>query len=589
MDQRQFKVLLIAGLCAAGYVAFSPLLSAEFLDWDDRMNITERTEIRELSWASLKWMFFDYGPDIRYKPLTYLAWAILYAGWELNPFPFHLANCAMHLANAVLFFFLLIRLGKKAGGWPEEEGPAQNWRLAVAALVAGIWMVHPLRVEVAAWASVLSYSLAAFFLLVALLGFTDCRLDRPFFRQRGYWQALVCFQLAQMSFPTVIGGCFAFLACCVFPFRWIDVGKPFDAAGRRVLLAMGPFFVLTAAMVVVGLYGQHAVKGVFNPQSLTELPVAERLAGAAYFLAYYAWRPLYPFKHFTLNEDLVGMSTTDGRVLFAFALVIGVSAIVLWRRRASPAAFAVCLAFVGMTFPVLKLTGGTPFPGPGDRYALIPGLAWFAGLFGIMMKFSGHRHRGVLLFVLLGLGSAFIAQSRGRSATWRNNLAFFTEQVATLKSPHHLANAHARLGKALLQSNRPAEALPHFERSWEVYPETAAVVAAPYHARLLLGGGRASEAIQVFRDALDHRPDDVDLTRMLGEAQIATGAHEEGFRTFEDLIARHPDRADHHLHFAMALLKANAPDRAKSVLQRALKRFPNHRDATELLSFLERN
>ncbi len=585
MDIRRLRIAIVFSLCAASFVAFGPALSAEFLFWDDHLNIVGVPEIRGLGWENIRWMFFDFGPDIRYKPVTFLAWAIIHAIGGLDPYLFHLVILIVHPLNGCLLYVLLGRLGNLAVGRASGEAD-EVWRNLGAALVALLWTVHPLRVETSAWASVLSYSLAVCFLQTAMLSLLACDPGRPFLRQRKYWATLLLFLGGLMCFPTAIGFSFALLAVCIYPLRRIDVGTWEGLRSRasvRTLLEVLPFFLLTALMVGVGLYGQHVAKGVWgDPITLEQLPMTERLFGAAYFLSYYGWRPFYPFKHFTVNEDLVGMSLTDPGIWSAIGLLVVVSGWAIRNRRSNPAFFVVWLAYIGLTAPVMKLTGGTPFPGPGDRYSLIPGLAWAAGVYGLLLLFRGRAWRDRICPVLAGIGLVFIVQSRGRTEVWKNDITFFSDQAINLRHPVYRTQAYARWGRAQIQAGDVTNGLKRLEDAWRLLPRLAAGEVGLFQARVLVGENRIAEAAAVLRETRRWLPDNLEVWKYLGMTTMLSGDRAGGAAVFEELIRRTPDSPDPYVMFVSALLASRDPAGAAAVLQRAAARFPNDRRWAEM-------
>lgn len=582
MDPRQLRIVLPICVCAMSFIAFGPVLRADFLAWDDPLNVLEVPEIRALGAENVKWMFFDFGPDIRYKPITYLAWAIIHAIGGMKPFLFHLANVVMHSLNGCLLIFVLHRLGDLAAGKPLDKS-AETWRWQAAAVAALVWTVHPLRVETSAWVSVLSYSLAVFFLLLATLCFLACDHEKSLFKQGRYWGALLGFQLGMMCFPTAIGFSFAFLAVSIFPLKRIGVdsfASLLSPTSRKALIACLPFFALTVTMVLVGLYGQHVKKGVWgDPITLDQLPVSTRALGAFYFLAYYGWRPFYPFKMFTLNEDLIGMTPSDFRVIAAIVLVVSVSAWTFVKRRTSPALVAVFVAFVGITFPVLKITGGTPFPGPGDRYSLIPGLAWIAGIYGLVLLFRDHRQRNRIIGALALLALLFTFQSRNRSQVWENNIVFFTDQVRTLKSNVYRGQAFARLAKAFFEAERYEAGLDASEQAWRLVPPVAASQVAAVQGQALLNAGRTIEAVNILQQARQYEPTDGAILQMLGTALFQAGDPNAGMQAFNELIAAYPDDPKPFFVTAATLAGTGNQAAALNILKQGIQRFP---DATPL-------
>ena len=570
--------MIMAGLCAMTFIAFGPALSAGFLSWDDPKNITGVPQVQELSLANLKWMFFDYGPDIRYKPVTYLTWALIHSVSGLNPYPYHLANLLTHAAAAVLLFLLLERIGVLICGEPQRKSVA-NWQSGAAGVAALLWTVHPLRVETSSWATAVSYPQAVCFLCLAMLAFLRCDSSKSLFHQRPYWVALGMFQLGMMSYPAAVGFSFAIVAALIFPFGRIKVGsfgESLSGDSRKGWLETLPFFALTALMVVVGIYGQYVAKGDFgDPLTLEELPLGERLKGAAYFLAYYFWRPLYPVKMYTINEDLVDLEAAGGRIMVAGILIMALTVGAFLKRKTHPAGLAVWIAFVGLTGPILKLTGGTPFPGPGDRYSMIPGLAWTAGFFGLLMLFRNRERRDTILFALLAVGLCLAMQSRGRARVWENDVTFFSDQAATLSGIHRV-QAQARWGKGLIFSGQVEAGLEKVGEAWQAGPQYLVDEIGVVYPQMLIERGRIPEAVVVLQQGAQLQPGNVQIRNLLGMSLLQAGRFEEGAAVYEGMIRERSDSPEPYFLYGLALTALGEKQRAVVVIQRGLQQFPNH-------------
>ena len=83
---------------------------------------------------------------MRYKPLIWLAYALIYQLGGLKPFGYHLANLLIHGCNAVLVFMVIRQLLEAANpAQSAGERPAQA--TLPAACGALLWAINPLRVE----------------------------------------------------------------------------------------------------------------------------------------------------------------------------------------------------------------------------------------------------------------------------------------------------------------------------------------------------------------------------------------------------------------------------------------------------------
>ena len=65
--------------------AFVPALGAQFVDWDDDLNVTENPRFRGLSPAHLRWMFTTVHGG-HYQPLSWVSLALDHRAWGMDPF-----------------------------------------------------------------------------------------------------------------------------------------------------------------------------------------------------------------------------------------------------------------------------------------------------------------------------------------------------------------------------------------------------------------------------------------------------------------------------------------------------------------------
>ena len=140
-------------------ITFGRIISFEFLDWDDPVNITKNPLLHPPSLGkTLAFWIIPYAG--LYIPVTYSFWsveALLASGSAaadpLTPSVFHAGSLLLHLGCTLALFELLRLLVKN-----------------VAAACAGalLFAVHPLQVESVAWITETKGLLSAFFSFVAL-------------------------------------------------------------------------------------------------------------------------------------------------------------------------------------------------------------------------------------------------------------------------------------------------------------------------------------------------------------------------------------------------------------------------------------
>src|SRR5437667_5561157 len=96
MRADRLKILILVLLAVTTGAVYWRSLGADFVAWDDNINIYRNSHIQGLDGQRILWMFTDTQTALRYKPLSWLAWALLYSWTHLNPFGYHLANVLLH-------------------------------------------------------------------------------------------------------------------------------------------------------------------------------------------------------------------------------------------------------------------------------------------------------------------------------------------------------------------------------------------------------------------------------------------------------------------------------------------------------------
>jgi hypothetical protein len=139
-------VVFIVLACIAAYM---PAIRGGFI-WDDETYVVENKLLTEPDGLYRIWFTAD-SPS-QYFPLVYTTFRFEHKLWGLNPLGFHIVNLLLHIANSLLLWLLLFRLG-----------------IPAAWLAASIFALHPVQVESAAWITERKNVLMTFFLFLSLL------------------------------------------------------------------------------------------------------------------------------------------------------------------------------------------------------------------------------------------------------------------------------------------------------------------------------------------------------------------------------------------------------------------------------------
>ena len=589
-----FRLLLCLVLGVATLVTFWPVLHSGFINHDDGEYVVDNPHVatgltaRNVVWA------FTTGHSCNWHPLTWLSHMLDVQVFGLSPAGHHAVNLLLHIANAVVLLFLLLRLTSAL--WPS---------FAVAALFA----LHPLHVESVAWVAERKDVLSTLFFLLTLWAYAKYvegqrslseRLDeaarptentrsaaRPQNRQpqRYYRMALVLFVLGLMSKPMLVTLPFVLLLLDY----WLlgRVGHTAEKIHLRAMLPLlkekVPFLVLAMASALMTLVAQtqgHAVRAF--------LPASLRLENAAVsyvtYLGKTAWPThlsiFYPHpntRYLLPQKDPWHPASEQWPVwgiLAAALLLVTVSLVLLkWRRRA-PWLFTGWLWYLGTLVPVIGLVQ-VGMQSMADRYTYIPLIGVFIGLAWASAAWLGGRMGKPVLTA--GLTAVLLAcglTAHKQATYWHDDLALFEHALAvTSNNPEaewHVGGGRAREGKLDLAER-------HFK---------AALAADPYFfsAYSALGTlygmqGKSEQAIEQYRTTLKMRSWDEFARVHLAELLRKLGRENEALIEYEKNLDANSDSVEGNYQLGSLLLDRGELDRAGTFLAKTLQLKPDHIDA----------
>jgi tetratricopeptide (TPR) repeat protein len=532
--RRHFFVSALLVLVTLG--VFSRVLQAQFVAWDDEANVPGNASIQGLDAPRLGWMFTNVSFGMRYKPLSWLTYALIYTVAGLNPFAFHLANLVFHCLNAVMLYFLL-RETLLLGRGPRLEGEREPALVAwCAGLGALAWAVHPLRVEAVARVTDLAYCQSLFFLLISLWCYlrANARPQAGSGRSGLYWGAVGAFGLSMLSYPFAFGYAVVLTVLDAYPLRRFSRTADWwrDAAARCIWLEKVPF-VLLGGLILATFLGRLTTTGAWvHFQPLPGQTAWGRVMQAAYIWAYYLWKPWAPFHLSPVYTTLVSFNPWGVPFLLSASLVVGLTALLVWKRRQWPLLLALWICHLVLLLAALGLTEHPHFP--GDRYSYVPGILWSVLLAAALWRLSCRPRLaawaiGALVVLLTVLGGMSVRQSR----IWRDSVSLFQYTLAMLGDDPYGADIHWRLGRAYLQQQKLDEAVKEcrltLAMEWKV----------PAHfflAQALQAQGKLDEALEHYSAVLRQQPDAevhaavAELFKERGQVQEAIVHYREAMR-----------------------------------------------------------
>jgi tetratricopeptide (TPR) repeat protein len=568
------KRLLLVLIPLAVLAAFWPALRADFIRWDDDANFLNNPHFRGLDWRNLRWMFTTVYMS-NYQPLSWLFSCLGYSLWGMQPFGYHATSLALHILNAVLFYFVAARLLRLAAPLPDDDAA-----LPIAAAFAALFFaLHPLRVESVAWLSGQHDLLAGAFYLTAVLCYLrGCSNEAR--RRRWLSACVVLFAAAMLSKANGITFPIALLLLDFYPLRRLPENPRLWLAPqyRRVWLEKLPLLAIAVAAGLVAFVARH------QTTMLQPLSLGFRIQQALYGLVFYLGKTAAPVQLMPFYPIPLNLRLPPATVAVSFGLVLVLTAVVLRQRRRWPGGLVAWAYYVVTLLPVLGLVSVSILL-VADRYTYLPCMAW-AVLGGaaslVTLRRLASRHRRIaaagLASVLLLLASLSWRQSR----LWHDSETLFRHVLALEQD---IPEVHNNLGFVLVNQLRIDEGIEEYRRALAIKPDF--VKAMNNLGLALLTQGRIAEGIEQCQKAVDLEPDYAFAHNNLGLALMYLGRAAEALPHFQKAVAVAPEYVVAYNNLGTALLAMGRSDEAIAQFHKALDLRPDYSAAAAMLRAAE--
>lgn len=470
-----FRANILAGLLLGllTFALFAPALRHDFIGIDDVQYTIETPQIVSgLSLANVRWAFTTVH-ESWYSPLLWISFMADSSLFGTAPFGYHFTNILLHAANALLLFWILLRLF--------HSPPA-------AFVAAALWAMHPLRVESVAWIAERKDVLSGLFFLLALLAYLR-HADRP---SRGRMGVVALAMAAGLLSKTIL---IVLPPLLLILDAWPLRRAPFPdsrktLAAWRPLLAEKVFlFLLMAAGIVLTLWTHHGAHNNAPP-----LSVLHRLMLIAPTLLAHLRQIAWPMRLSMFYP--VDYPSAPMAILALSALLALLAA--AWRlRRRLPGLLAGILWFGIALAPVVRGIRFDEQSAHPDRYTYLPAIGLslaFASLFVAACRVRRGRLVAVVLSGLLVVACGF--RTVRYLPLWKSPETLCPVLLRQVPDNPLVNNL---MGKWLAVQGRPEDAIPYFQKAkrWNVQATCNLVTA-------LLRAGRPDEALPPALDAYAH-------------------------------------------------------------------------------------
>ncbi len=568
LDDLKTRIYGFLAVFLLAVVVFFTVVRGEFLHWDDDTNILENAHLEGPVWRVLLWSLTDTNSGMRYQPLCQMTWAALDRFFGLNPFYFHLAVLLFHAVNAGLVFLLIRRLLLLTARRAETE----SWSFSIcAAVAAGVWAVHPLRVETTAWAVELVFVQPLFFFLLSLLIYLRASGPDGRHRSAGYVASLCLFAASLASYPLALGGFVAFAALDFFPLRRLgwEPTRWRARPERTVWLEKIPFAVIALFFGWLNLRVRAAANVEVKPPTLAEFGVAPRVMQAFFIWAHNVWKPFTPFHLTPVPTQLVDFKPFAPLFFLSAGLVVGLMVLLFLKRRSWPGTFMIWICYLALLVPVLGLSEHPHFS--ADRYSLMVDIGWSVLLGGLLVKAWPRRNARVFLLtvtiiMICGLG----ALSRQQEGLWQTNIGFFRTMIARLQNEPMLDSYrlefYVRLAASYDERGDPAAAAETLRSAIGIWPNAS----KPYRflGYTLEKNGDLDGAQTNLLAAVQRDPASLPTLNDLGVAYAKAGKLKEAEAVFVEVLRQNPSTKTALQNLAEALTLQGRTNEANLYLQK---------------------
>jgi tetratricopeptide (TPR) repeat protein len=505
--------LLIGLLLALATIAlYAPVRSHSFVEIDDHDYVVSNALVREgLSSEGIRWALTAYHAS-NWHPLTWLSHMIdseLFGPDDYGAI--HLVNVALHAANALLLFLVLVRM------------TGARW---ASAFVAAAFAWHPLHVESVAWIAERKDVLSTFFGLLCLGAYAE-------YAERGRWSwyllAVLALALGLMAKPMLVSLPFLLLLLDYWPLERFER----ERLGRLILEKL-PLLALALASCVVTYLAQRASGSV-----ALWVPLGARLGNALVGYVTYMGRLLWP-THLAVLYPF-NQPWPIWQVLAAGGVLIAISAAVLALRRQRYLTVGWCW-YLGTLVPVIGLVQ-VGHQSTADRYMYLPAIG---------------------LLIMLAWGARALCDRRGATAGMRAVAA--AAGVCSLLACAVLT--HRQLGYWANSEKLFKHTLDVTRDNWPIHSGMAVVMLSEYR-------GRQREAIYHCQRALGVKPDWPDAHNTCGTAFRELGRYDEAIAHYRKAIAARPRFAEAYTNLGQTLTILRRYDEAIDCLAKAVSIAPD--------------
>ena len=553
---------VFALLFGAGFLAFFPVLFADFVGIDDQKLILDNMTRfdrapGEIFTASL------FNPH--YKPLIYGMWYLEYKLFGLSPFVYHFNNLLFHCINMLLAFVLLRKLCTQF----ETTRKNADYFALFAALLFGL---HPLHVESVAWAIERKDMMYTLFFLLSMLAYIRFITERT---GKAKWMiaSVILFFLSTVSKSPAI----------VLPFVLLLVDRVYSRKFnlQRITEKLPHWIVMVMMLALYGVFSSSGSEGEIGNllstrpvSTLDNLVALPTLYGKFILLgiksAFWYLHSLLPF-HLSIAYPKSMVADLGGAV-HVFVLIVPLIGYLMYRFRNHKLFFFTHAFFFVTLALALVRTGIGRVIWLSDRYVYLSvlGLVLFytVQLVNFMLK-RGLKRRHISV-ALGALCVVFAASSFLYSRQWKDSETLWNNVIRKYPTVHY---AYVDRGGALKNQGDLEGALRDFDKSIALEESGEAYI---QRGTVYRQQKKLNEALSDYLRAVELEPGNPYAYNNIGNVYFTQGNYQEAIKAYGQALGRQPINASYLTNRAAANYSLGRYDVALVDLDKAEIYGPNY-------------
>jgi protein O-mannosyl-transferase len=435
--------VLLAALCLT-LLVYWPALHGGYL-FDDGVYFVDNPDIHVSTLDAGDWYraaVAQSGINLLVRPLSSLTFAANYYFTGLDPFGPKLTNVAIHLLNGLLLFFLLRELFR----WRDLTVGAIATRNpdAVAAVLAGAWLLLPINLTGVAYVAQRMEALATLFVLAGLWRYVRVR-RRQYARNEGGVRAgliIALFTVLGLGAKEDAALLPLYTACIEFALSGFR-----ERNGRASRTAIWTHLLLLVVPFVAGLLWMSAwaFHGVENFRTFT---IAERLlTESRVLIQYIQWTLLPRLNVLTFYHDDLPIShglLDPPATLASIAALLLLLAAAIWQRKSRPLfCLGILWFFAGHSMTATIIPLELVF----EHRNYFPSIGLLLAVASLLALEPGIRARAVVVVIAAGLIVLYAFTTFLRAREWSNPLQLAYSEA--LKRPES-SRAQYELARTLI-------------------------------------------------------------------------------------------------------------------------------------------